>query len=185
MIAALKSPSLPMTRRSFIPFISPRRFIAEQGGTASVELVLILPIIMALLFGGLEAGNFVWTQHKLTQGVRDGARFASRLPVTDLCDGATALSGRVADIKLITRTGQLANTTAAPTVQGWTSGLVSVTISCQGFVATGLYTQLNANGPIVTVSTGSVPYPSIFQSLGFINSDYRLTAKSNAAVIGV
>ncbi|MEO5597280.1 MAG: TadE/TadG family type IV pilus assembly protein [Novosphingobium sp.] len=161
------------------------RFIPDQSGTATVELVLLLPIIMALLFGGLEAGNFVWTQHKLIQGVRDGARFAARLPVSDLCNGATAQTGRVADIKLITRTGQLANSSAAPTVQGWTSSLVSVTISCQSYVATGIYTPLDGNGPVVSVATGSVPYPSIFGSLGFIHANYRLSAKSNAAVMGI
>jgi Flp pilus assembly protein TadG len=68
------------------------RFARNTAASASVEFALMVPMLVVLLFGGAEAGHFVWTQHKLVEAVRDGARYASRLPVagTDgVCDGAT------------------------------------------------------------------------------------------------
>ena len=56
---------------------------------------------------------------------------------------------------------------------------------CEDFVATGIYTGLGSAGPMVTVSTGAVSYPSLFEGLGFINSTIQLSAKSSAAVVGI
>lgn len=66
------------------------RFFRDERGSPSVEMVLVLPFLLVLLFGGFEAGNFVWTQHKLTMAVRDGARFAARMPVDKFCTEDTA-----------------------------------------------------------------------------------------------
>ncbi len=48
------------------------------------------PLLLTLLFGGLEGGNFMLQQHIVTKGVRDGARFAGREPF----DAYTACSER-------------------------------------------------------------------------------------------
>jgi Flp pilus assembly protein TadG len=183
-----------MIRRSV--FLS--RFASQTKATASTEFALMVPMLVILLFGGAEAGHFVWTQHKLTEAVRDGARFASRLPVagTDgVCDGATAqLSTADEDnIKLITRTGQLANTGARPVVPGWTAAQVTVTVTCDAFVDTGIYSDLGDNdasgandaGPMVTVRATNVTYPSLFNGLAVLGGGISLNAQSNAAVIGI
>ena len=52
-----------------------RHFLLCPRGSASVEFALMLPLLLILLFGGIEAGHFVWTQHKLAEAVRDGARY--------------------------------------------------------------------------------------------------------------
>ena len=157
-----------------------RSIFSNDSGTAATEFALILPLLTVVLFTGSEAGHFVWTQHKLTEGVRDGVRYASRLPIDQVCNGATpVLSGTaLANIKLITRTGQVATTQANATVPGWTTAQVSVTISC-------LSTDLNAAGPIVTVQASNVAYPSLFKALGNFPASIRLNAKANSAVIGI
>ncbi len=43
-------------------------------------MALVTPLLLTLLFGGLEGGNFMLQQHIVTKGVRDGARFAGREP---------------------------------------------------------------------------------------------------------
>lgn len=164
-----------------------RSFLSSAAATASVEMALLLPLLVALLFGSLEAGHFVWTQHKLVEAVRDGARYASRLQVDHVCNGATSIL-TTADsdtVKLLTRTGQVANTSAGPVVPGWTAAQVSVTVNCEAFVNTGIYTDYGAAGPIVTVAATGVTYPALFGGLGVLTRNITLTAKSNAAVIGL
>jgi Flp pilus assembly protein TadG len=171
------------------------RFALQTGGSASVEFALILPMLIVLLFGGLEAGHFVWTQHKLAEAVRDGARFASRLKVADLCNGSSSIipTATVDQVKLLTRTGQLTNTSARPVVPGWTAAQVSVTVSCNAFVNTGIYASIgdtDGNGtadaaPIVTVAATGVAYPTLFNGLAGLGPGIQLSAKSNAAVIGI
>jgi len=164
-----------------------RTFLRDSSGAAAVEMALITPMLIVLLFGGSEAGHFVWTQHKLTEAVRDGARFASRLSVFDVCNGATSTLAdpNLARVKLLTRTGQLTNTNVLPVVRGWTAGQVTVTVSCQAFVNTGIYTQLGQAGPVVTVAATNVTYPSLFGALGNITRGVTLNARSSAAVIGI
>ncbi|HEU4651862.1 MAG TPA: TadE/TadG family type IV pilus assembly protein, partial [Croceibacterium sp.] len=161
------------------------RFLSDCRGSPAAEFVLVLPIVLALMFGGLEAGHFFWTEHKLVKAVRDGARFASRLPVEDLCEGDTVVMDAdvEANIQNITATGALSGGT--PKVPGWDPTDVTVTVGCQEFVSTGIFTALGGAAPMVTVSTGSVPYPSLFAGLGFIDSSFDLSARSSAAVLGI
>ena len=163
-----------------------RRFASDRSGAAAAEFVLALPMMLALLFGAMEAGHFFWTQHKIVKSVRDGARFATRLDVNQLCNGATAvMSDALEDeIQNVTATGQV-DAGGVPKVPGWDPASVTVTVGCSSFVNTGIYADLGGNGPLVTVSSGTVPYPSLFISLGYIDGSYALSAKSSAAVVGI
>lgn len=163
------------------------RFLANQRGTAAAEFALTLPMLLVLMFVGMEGGNFIWTQHKLVDAVRDGARFAGRSQVSQLCNGAASVisTAKVNEIKLLTRTGQITDTAARAKVRGWTAAQVTVTVSCRAFVNTGIYTTLGENGAIVTVAATNVTYPSMFQRMGVLKSTINLNAKSNAPVIGI
>lgn len=157
-----------------------RRFIHNRRGAAAAEFVLALPFMLALLFVALEAGHFFWTQHKIVKSVRDGARFASRLDVTRLCaNDATLLT----EIRNVTATGLF--TGGTPKVPGWQAANVNVTVSCGSFVDTGIYSDLGTRGPLVTVSSGPVQYPSILGGLGFITNSLNLSARSSTAVVGI
>ena len=130
--------------------------LRDRKATAAAEFALALPMMLALMFGGFEAGHFFWTEHKLVKAVRDGARYASRLPVDSLCNGATEIMSADVEssIQNMTATGMLAG--GAPKVPGWSANEVVVTVGCQDFVATGIFTDLGAAGPMITVSTGGV-----------------------------
>ena len=157
------------------------RFIRNRVGTAATEFALALPMMLALLFGAMEAGHFFWTQHKIVKSVRDGARFASRLEVERVCAGDTTL---LTEIRNVTATGQFAGG-GTPKVPGWQPGSVNVAISCGSFVNTGIYSDLGDEGPLVTVSSGAVLYPSILGGLGFIDNTINLSARSSTAVVGI
>jgi Flp pilus assembly protein TadG len=159
-------------------------FRRNSKGSAAVEFALMLPMMMALMFGSFEAGHFFWTEHKLVKAVRDGARYASRLSVDAVCPTSGAMSGAVRDsIRNVTATGQLSG--GVPKVPGWSAASVDVTVGCNQFLGTGIYTDLGANGPLIRVSSGNVAYPSLFEALGFITSSIQLSAESSAAVTGI
>lgn len=164
-----------------------RSALIDQTGAAAVEMVLLVPLLLVLLFGGLEAGHFIWTEHKLIEGVRDGSRFAARLDIEDVCGGDSAkLAAAQAKVRLLTRTGQLADGNASPRVPRWSDGQVTVTFACDAFVSTGIYSDLDAAaGPIVTVTASGVAYPSLFERLGILDSSIAMSATSHAAVIGL
>lgn len=176
----------------------------SDRASAASEFALTLPMMLILLFGGMEAGHFVWTQHKLTEAVRDGARYAARIPMESVCQGTDEVLSSTTrnDIILLTRTGQVANPSALPKVPGWTAGQVSVDPNCDNteFVDTGLYAEYaaahpgqDAKGPVIVVSANAVPYPWMFGALGSLMSGIsnsetgglKLYAASNSPGIGL
>ena len=165
-----------------------RRFLLDRHGASGAEMALVLPILLVLMFGSFEAGHFFWTEHKLVKAVRDGTRYASRLNVEAFCDedGNEAMSAETEqDIQLITTTGQLDDPDALPLVPGWQADDVQVgPPDCQG-IEDGIYTDLGRAGPIITVYSGAVSYPSFFEQLGVIDSDYTMGARETAAVTGI
>lgn len=172
------------------------RALLRDSGSASVEFALILPMLLILLFGGIEAGHFVWTQHKLAEAVRDGARYAGRLPIREVCEGdSEVMSDDLKDqVRLLTRTGQIANAGANPKVPGWAAAQVGVEPNCGAYVTTGLYAEYAAEyagngGPVFVVTAEAVPYPWMFGALGAMMSgiapNVRLSASSISPGIGL
>lgn len=156
-------------------------FVQDESGSPAAEFVLSLPMILPLIFIAMEAGNFFWSQQKLTQAVRDGSRFAARQSYADVCPSLdTALEGQ---IKNLTRTGYISG--GYSKIPNWTNSQVSVVVHCGQFASTGIYDGLAGAGAIVTVSANGVPYRSILGLLGVINDSYFLAADANAPVIGI
>ena len=48
-------------------------------GVAAVEFGILLPFMMVLLAGVSDLGRSIWQSHALTKGVRDAARYLSRV----------------------------------------------------------------------------------------------------------
>ena len=160
-------------------------FQRDTRGTASVEMALMLPMLMVLLFGGLEGGYYFWSEHRVVKAVRDGARYAGRQSFDQYNCTTTSTTTATRDaIKNLTRTGTL-DGTGAPLIPGWVDGNTTVTVApCNTATATGLFLT-QANGAIrVTVST-DVAYRSLFSSLGFTTATLRLRASQQAVVMGL
>jgi TadE-like protein len=62
-------------------------FLRDERGAAAAEMALMTPLLLILMFAPFELGNFYWSQHKVTKGVRDAARFAARQPFDTLVCG--------------------------------------------------------------------------------------------------
>lgn len=72
------------------------------SGQAIVEFALIGPIFFMLVFGTIEFGRLVWTNHELENGTREGLRYAV---VHGATSGDPASSSDVEDELLATTAG--------------------------------------------------------------------------------
>lgn len=166
-------------RRAFIP-----SFWRARSGSAAVEMALVAPIFLVLMFGSFDLGNYFMSEHVVVKAVRDGARYASRRAFAEYdCSTGTVSSDVSGKTVNLTRTGEIASGGTAR-LPGWTDdSTVTVAISCDSSGSySGIYNGV-ADVPVVTV-TASVPYGSLFKSFG-IGPDLSLNASSQVTVMGV
>ena len=172
--------------------MSGRRFFVklDRRGAPPAEMALVAPLLLTLMFGSLEVGKYVWDEHIILKGVRDGARFASRQSFATMPCGGSATNE--AQIKNLVRFGKTTVTgTDKPRLHYWTSNsTITVTIECYANAGAdgariydGIYSA-RPNVPIVKV-TAAVPYTPIVGSLGFNASGLSLNAYSESTVFGL
>lgn len=165
-----------------------RSFWADQVGSSAAELVLVMPIMVALMFGATELGYYLYCEHQVVKGVRDGARYGSRQSFVDVNCGANGttptLSSVIRDnIKEVTRTGKISGGTVR--IPGWANADVTVTVTCPGTpITTGIYKGAT-NAPQINISA-SVTYPALLGDLGFIDfTGNLLNAKQQSGAMGI
>lgn len=168
-------------------------FVRNVRGTAAAELALVLPLLLIIMFGSFEIGNYFRNEHILVKAVRDGARFAARQNF----DNYTACSGApggtvVANTRNVVMTGLLSSGTNR--LPNWVNTTISVTTACSTSAGStqlaGIYkSNANSSGtligaPTVTV-TATVPYTPVLNSFGFRGAGLNLNASQQAAVMGL
>jgi len=159
-----------------------RHFGRNEAGSAAAELALVLPFLMALMFGAVEIGNYFSQQHAVVAAVRDGARYAARQPFTEFAS-CTPSSTVIANTRNVTRTGQVASGGTAR-LSNWTNGTtITVSASCVSGTYQGVYLTNSGSAPVVTV-TAIVPYQSVLGTLGIANPALEIRATQQAAVMG-
>ena len=162
--------------------LSLRRLIVDRRASAATEMALVTPLLLLLMFGSFDLGYYFLSEHVVQKGVRDAARYASRLSIDNYpaCDPTADAELR---IQRVARTGAPDGTTAR--LQGWTAdSMTRVTVTCDtsGTYA-GIYTvyPFPDGVPVVTVAA-TVPYPTLFGMLGLADVSLNLNADSQAAV---
>lgn len=175
-----------------------RTFLRDRRGAAAAEMALVAPFLVILMFVTFEGGYFLWNEHKVVKGVRDGARYAGRLPFSNYTTCAaspsapTAVPDAAADlIKEVTRTGKISGGT--PSLTGWVKGNVTVTcdyVDRAGVTGgAGMYETNGNRAPRVTVSA-AVTYPdspltALAGVLGFDVGQIQLRATAQSPVMGL
>jgi Flp pilus assembly protein TadG len=169
-----------------------RRLFRDGRGSAAVEMALVSPMLLILMMGAVELGNYFYSQHILVKGVRDGAIYAARQDIATNYDCSagtpTVPSTVVTNTKQLVRTGQL--TGGTDRLPNWTSGSTSftVTVSCVtaagGTTLGGMYTSNGGKVPVVTV-TAQLPYRSVLGRMGFDATSLDLYATEQTAATGV
>ena len=161
--------------------------VKSTRGAAAVEMAMVLPIMLALLFGAFELGNYFMTEHIVVKAVRDGARFAARRPITPDYDGCAPSNDVVEATRNVTRTGRIDAGGTARFASWSDPESIDVSVTCDESWAgadKSIYATSTIGTPVVTVRA-TVPYTPLFAQLGLARVTLSLHAQSQAAVTGV
>lgn len=158
-------------------------FLRDSRGAAAAEMAMMLPLLLALMFGAFEAGHYFYTEQKIIKAVREGARFAGRQPFASFPCGGAANAAAVANIRQVTRTGTITGTVSR--VPNLALDDITVTHRCDtSYDGQGIFKGTSGGAPIVRV-VARADYASLFNTLGFIDSTSSVFASSEAAVNGI
>jgi Flp pilus assembly protein TadG len=167
---------------------APSILAADNGGSAATEMALVMPLLLVILFGSLELGNYFMNEHTLVKAVRNGARFAARQNFTNYPDCSTVSTDTRDDTRNVVMNGYLSGgTIITPNID---AADITVTTSCATEVGaantpmTGIYFARTDGAQIVTV-TASVDYRPVLAAFGFSGVGFKLNASSEAAVAGI
>jgi hypothetical protein len=167
-----------------------RGILRDCCGGPLAELALVLPFLLLLIFGGYEAGRFIYIQNIITKSVQDGARYAARHPAVienGSCVPSSAEWGVVqTNTETIVRRGSiLAPALLHPDLDP-ANATVSVFVSCVPPTGTMQTSNPGAgvNVPIVVVNV-TVPVTD-FGFMGFLGlSSFTLTAEHREMAVGL
>jgi uncharacterized membrane protein len=173
------------------------RLFGAERGSAGVEMALVLPLLLGIMCGSVEVGNYFLSEHKLLKAVRDGARFASRQSFSNFDCVNHTVSTDVSDAtKELVRTGVASG--GSDVLANWNTATFNMTVHCYSDVITGedagganiseamggIYTGSADGAPVVTV-TASVPYRPVLAAFGFSGVGMSLNASQQSAVMGI
>ena len=174
-----------------------RRLKADTRGNAAAEMALVMPLLLIIMLGSVELGNYFLDEHVLVKAVRDGARYAARQAFANYngCTGTAAdVPQTVKDnTKLIVRKGTL-DSNDPDLLPNWSDGATTFTVqmSCTsdpgGTHMGGIYSGSivgTADAAPVVIVTASLPYRTVLGSLGFSGVGYALNATQQASVTGL
>ena len=135
-----------------------------QIGTASVEFVLILPLLMALFALAVDGGRMLGDYHAVSKSVRDAARFLARVEPGIAAESCTAgnLDRSRADVANAIRLAMTGRVDGDPASDGLVIGWRAANLS---EAATGVGVTLecldNASGTLGGLFAGAAAVPSI------------------------
>lgn len=177
------------------------RFRRARQGNAGVEFALILPLLMVLLFGGIEIGRAMHDFHVVNETVRDAARYLSHVPATcpaagvgagSLQDGPVYTAAQEIDrAKALAMTGSVDTASPAPDLLGYwhypaDAGSVTIRIDCIDNAAAtlkGLYDGVTYIPHVVL--TADVPFTFLFGQMVAPSASITITLSHNVASVGL
>jgi Flp pilus assembly protein TadG len=160
------------------------RLARQESGAAAVEMALVAPVLIVIMFASMELGHYFYSEHIVVKAVRDGARFASRQGFVDYSCPSTIGGTVVTDTQNLTRTNTV-NGSGTPRLAGWTqNSSVTVSLRCDTSGTYISFYQGTGGVPIVTV-TAVVPYTSLFKAIGFNSMNLSVRSTSEVPVMGI
>lgn len=167
------------------------RFLAmlrDRRGAAAVEMVMVTPLLLIIMFGATELGRFFWSEHKLVKAVRDASIYASRQQIDNFnCTNSTVSSAVTTATRNLVKTGVLSGGTEQ--LPNWDDAGASIALSLScvtaagGTTLSGIYTANQGKVPLLTIDA-TLPYNSLMHGFG-LESVLTMRAKQVTAVMGV
>ena len=151
-----------------------------------VEMALVTPLLLIILMGSFELGNYFLDEHALVKAVRDGARFAGRQDFSNFACSGSPGGTVVADTRNVVMTGLTSGGTNRLPL--WVPSSITITQACAtaagGTPLSGIYRGA-ANGATTVTVSATVPYLPLLSSFGFRGTGLNLNASQQAAVMGI
>jgi len=104
------------------------RLARNSSGAAAAEMALVTPLLLIIMFGSVELGNYFMNEHSLVKAVRDGARFAARQSFTSYPDCSTVGTSAQDATKNVVMYGYLSG--SAVLTPNITTSDITVSTSC-------------------------------------------------------
>ena len=169
----------------------------DRSGSAAAEMAMVTPLLLVVMFGSVELGNYFLSQHALTKQVRDGSRYASRINLVDNYTCATGASAGTAgsdattEIRNVTRTGTIDGGgdvrrpfSAGEASCGGAAQTVNVSVRCADKDSyPGIWRELEGDIPVVKVDA-AVTYRPVLAAIGINATGLCLRAESEMPVMG-
>ena len=167
-----------------------RLLMRDTRASAAAEMALVAPLLLVVLMGSVELGNYFMNEHSLVKAVRDGSRFAARQSFAGYPDCSTVATSVQDSTKNVVMYGYLSGTSVlTPNI---TAPNITVGTSCAATVGSGAATQSmlgiyrgRATGAQIVTVSATVNYRPILTSFGFTGINMTIYAASQAAVQGV
>ncbi|MEO5774032.1 MAG: TadE family protein [Sphingomicrobium sp.] len=154
----------------------------DRSGAAAAEMALVLPLLLIIMMGSMELGNYFLDEHILVKAVRDGARFAARQSFTNYTCSTTIVDPTVIqNTQNVVMTGLVSGGTNR--LADWQTTEITVSTRCDTTTSTGIY-KGSTGAPIVIVDA-TMNYVPILHSYGFTGFGSTLKARQEAAVAGI
>jgi Flp pilus assembly protein TadG len=147
-----------------------RRYSRSEDGTAAVEFAMCLPLLLVLLFFGIETSRLLIDFQAVSKSLRDSARYLSQVGIN--CPGTTASTGQLSTYidnpahETIARNLALTGTPDTPVNSSdyllpyWTgSGNLTMTVSC---VTNSTYQGIYDGAPLIPQLTVAAAVPFTF-----------------------
>ena len=146
-------------------------FWRDEDGSALVEATIVMPLLLSLFLGVFEFSWFFYNQQLVVSGLRDAARYMTRIELTDGNLDPCAQKDQYGALY----TDDAANiaTTAQPSaggsarVGGWSAADVTISCSSSAALDAGNYADGSTAMTIIDVATSySDPSLGLFATLG-------------------
>ena len=143
----------------------------DEEGSALVEATIVMPLLLSLFLGVFEFSWFFYNQQQVVSGLRDAARYMTRIELTDGNLDPCAQKDQYGALY----TDDAANiaTTAQPSaggsarVSGWSAADVTISCSSSAALDAGNYADGSTAMTIIDVATSySDPSLGLFATLG-------------------
>lgn len=154
------------------------RFRRDDSGAALVEFGMILPVLLLFFALSVEGARTFHAYQTTIAGVRDAARYLSRVVPADICDTGGTVSGWNGALTAIVRNGQDGRSLFDPTVR--IEG-VAATLDCtRGDWRRG---SVGVAGVTATLAI-DYPFAGLFRFAGARLGDVRTSVADRARVVG-